>query len=116
MSKERIIVTENTSMFHYFSPDEISAHDLPSMIDYVLSVSGQPSLSYIGHSRGGAMAVMLLSTQQNYNKKIHLLQFLAPVIYSTYAPCPVYYLAGNRPSALMKTSTFQVRKEASATG
>lgn len=54
------------------------------------------------------MAVMLLSEKPAYNKKIHLLQLLAPVIYSTYAPNPLYYLAGKRPFTLMSTSQFQV--------
>ncbi len=36
--------------------DEMALIDLPTQIDYILQVSGFPTLSYIGHSEGTIQA------------------------------------------------------------
>lgn len=87
---------------------ETGYYDLPAIIDYILNVTGKPYLSYIGHSRGCAMAVVLTSTRPEYNSKINVVQAMAPVIYSKKARCPLYELAGNRPTSLMRTASLQV--------
>lgn len=38
--------------FFNFSFIEMGDHDLPAMIDYVLAVTGQSKLAYVGHSQG----------------------------------------------------------------
>lgn len=92
----------------YFSLDELGNIDLPAIIDYVLQVTKKSHLTYVGHSRGVAMAVILLSSQPEYNSKINLFAGIAPVIYSKEAKCIIYEFAGNRPNAIMRVSTLQV--------
>jgi len=97
------------NLFCGFSPDEITKFDSPALVDYVLEATNSSSLSYVGHSRGCAMAFLLMSDRPEYNKKIHLLQLLAPVVYTSSASSIIYYLAG-KPSSLLSTSSFQVPK------
>ncbi|EEB09974.1 Lipase 1 precursor, putative [Pediculus humanus corporis] len=87
--------------------DELGNIDLPAIIDYVLQVTKKSHLTYVGHSRGVAMAVILLSSQPEYNSKINLFVGIAPVIYSKEAKCIIYEFAGNRPNAIMRVSTLQ---------
>lgn len=42
------------------------------MIDYALNYTGQPCLTYVGHSMGGTTVFVLLSTLPHYNDKIKL--------------------------------------------
>ncbi|CAL1280059.1 unnamed protein product [Larinioides sclopetarius] len=48
---------------------EMGYYDVPAMIDYVLSVTGQKQLSYVGHSQGTAVCLMMLSERPEYNRK-----------------------------------------------
>ena len=83
-------------------------YDLKSIIDYVLAVSEQPSLYYVGHSMGTTALLVLLSARPQYNQRVRIAALLAPVAYFThlrgalslalplfaslevlYAPCPV---------------------------
>ncbi|KAK6637680.1 hypothetical protein RUM44_008102 [Polyplax serrata] len=93
--------------FWDYSLNELGNYDLPAIIDYILNVTGKPQMTYLGHSRGVAMAMILLSSRPEYNSKINLLLGVAPVIYSKKAKCPLYQLAGNRPNAFMRTSTLR---------
>lgn len=57
----------------------MSVYDLPAMIDYVLEVSGEKAVYYVGHSMGTTMTYVLLSMMPEYNEKIRLSVSLAPV-------------------------------------
>lgn len=56
-------------------------HDLPSIVDYILSVTGQVKLSYVGHSMGTTMFFIFVSERPEYNDKIKVMFALAPVVY-----------------------------------
>lgn len=56
-------------------------YDASSMIDHVLSQTGQRSIIYIGHSMGTSIGLILLSTKPEYNDKIRLVINLASVGY-----------------------------------
>jgi predicted alpha/beta hydrolase len=43
---------KNSDQFFDFSFYEMGKYDLPAQVDYVLKVTGQEKLSYIGHSQG----------------------------------------------------------------
>jgi lysosomal acid lipase/cholesteryl ester hydrolase len=69
-----------SSRFWNFSMDEFAFHDIPNTIDYILSTTSQPSLSYIGFSQGTAQAFATLSIHPQLNDKVNLFIGLAPAM------------------------------------
>lgn len=57
-------------------------YDLPAFIDYIISLTNQEKLFYIGHSLGTTCFFALSSTRPEYNKKFRLSINLAPIAYS----------------------------------
>lgn len=70
--------------FWQFSFHEIGFYDLPAMINYILGVSGKPSLFYVGHNQGTTALFVLLSTRPEYNTKIIHAHMLAPIAFMDY--------------------------------
>jgi len=66
--------------FWNFSMDQFAFHDIPDTIDYVLSTTKQPSLSYIGFSQGTAQAFAALSIHPTLNEKVDVFVALAPAM------------------------------------
>ena len=64
---------------HVHSFDEHSLIDLPTMIDFALSISGQEKLYYVGHSQGTMMGFAGFSHDQTLSSKIIAFYPLAPV-------------------------------------
>lgn len=56
-------------------------YDLPAMIDYILSRTGEKQLFYIGFSQGTTQFWILTSLKPEYNEKIKLMSAMAPVAY-----------------------------------
>ncbi|XP_015124105.1 lipase member K [Diachasma alloeum] len=69
------------SEFWDFSMDEYALRDLPAMLDYIIATTGQPQLSYIGHSLGSTLILMLLADKPEYNHKLTVVIHFAPVSY-----------------------------------
>jgi pimeloyl-ACP methyl ester carboxylesterase len=74
----RYLRSTDTSYWE-FSMDELALIDLPTQIDEVLRLTGQPSLALIGHSQGCTLPLMLLAARPEYNEKVWLLQMLGAV-------------------------------------
>ncbi|XP_046644443.1 gastric triacylglycerol lipase-like [Daphnia pulicaria] len=53
--------------------------DIPSMIDYILKETGQPKLSYIGHSLGCGVFFIAMVKHPELNEKIEIMVALAPL-------------------------------------
>ncbi|GAB7331257.1 hypothetical protein MBLNU13_g02715t1 [Cladosporium sp. NU13] len=66
--------------FWNFSMDQFAFHDIPDTIDYILSTTKQPSLSYIGFSQGTAQAFASLSIHPTLNDKVDVFIALAPAM------------------------------------
>ncbi|PSN56281.1 hypothetical protein C0J52_00361 [Blattella germanica] len=64
-----------------FSWEEMGELDLAATIDYILDITGQRCLYYIGHSMGSAVFFILMSSQPQYNAKIRASFQLAPGFY-----------------------------------
>ncbi|KAI5703784.1 hypothetical protein M8J75_016203 [Diaphorina citri] len=79
----------HTKIFWDFSWHEMGIYDLPVVIDYILSVTGQPKLSYIGHSMGTTMFWVLLSEKPEYNDKIEVMIAMAPIAFINHVKSPV---------------------------
>jgi lysosomal acid lipase/cholesteryl ester hydrolase len=66
--------------FWNFSMDQFAFHDIPDSINYILTTTGQPSLSYIGFSQGTAQAFATLSIHPTLNSKVDVFVALAPAM------------------------------------
>ncbi|XP_034249632.1 lipase 3-like isoform X2 [Thrips palmi] len=79
--KNHMTMSKDNAQFWDFSWHENGFYDLAATIDYVLAVTGQPSLSYIGHSMGTTALLVLLATRPEYNRRVRVASLLAPVAY-----------------------------------
>ncbi|KKK25174.1 hypothetical protein P175DRAFT_0430119 [Aspergillus ochraceoroseus IBT 24754] len=66
--------------FWDFSIDQFAFHDIPDSIKYILELTGQPSLSYVGFSQGTAQAFATLSIHPQLNGRIDVFVALAPAM------------------------------------
>lgn len=66
--------------FWDFSMDQFAFHDIPDSINYILSTTAQPSLSYIGFSQGTAQAFATLSIHPTLNSRVDVFVALAPAM------------------------------------
>ena len=56
----------NDARFWEFDFDEMGTYDLPASIDYILNITGQSKLSFVGHSMGGTQMITGLSMDPQY--------------------------------------------------
>jgi lysosomal acid lipase/cholesteryl ester hydrolase len=69
----------NDQQFWNFSFHEMGMYDAPAIIDYILKMTNNKKLFYVGHSQGGAIGLVTLSTYPNYNDKVLQAHLLSPV-------------------------------------
>lgn len=67
----------------------MGVYDLPIVIDYILAMTHQAKLSYIGHSMGTTMFWVLLSERPEYNDKIQMMIAMAPIAFINHVKSPV---------------------------
>lgn len=56
-------------------------YDVPAVIDYVLQATTNRKVNYIGYSQGTTSLLVLLSERPEYNDKINVASFMAPIGY-----------------------------------
>ncbi|XP_075983859.1 lipase 3-like [Anticarsia gemmatalis] len=76
---------DKNSEFWDFSVDELAIYDLPAVIDYVLNTTNSTQLSYVAHSQGVAMLVVLCAKKPEYNDKIKVGIGLSATAWLTHA-------------------------------
>lgn len=117
-SKKSVNHSPTNPAFWNYSIDQFAFHDIPDSIDYILSTTRQPSLSYIGFSQGTAQAFATLSIHPNLNEKVDVFIALAPAmappglaagIVSSFikASPEVLFLAFGRKAILSSTTMWQ---------
>ncbi|KXT12359.1 hypothetical protein AC579_597 [Pseudocercospora musae] len=79
-SKKSLHHGPTDTQFWNFSMDQFAFHDIPDSINYILSATHQPSLSYIGFSQGTAQAFATLSIHPALNNKVDVFVALAPAM------------------------------------
>ncbi|KMU83376.1 lysosomal acid lipase/cholesteryl ester hydrolase [Coccidioides immitis H538.4] len=79
-SKKSTTHSPSSTAFWNFSMDQFAFHDIPDSIDYILSVTSQTSLSYVGFSQGTAQAFATLSIHPGLNQKVNVFIGLAPAM------------------------------------
>lgn len=76
---------DKDSAFWDFSVDEMAIFDLPAAIDYVLLKTNETQLSYVAHSQGVSMLLILCSKKPEYNAKIKVGFGLSPTAWLDHA-------------------------------
>jgi len=79
-SKKSTRFSPTSTAFWNFSMDQFAFHDIPDSIEYILSTTSQPSLSYVGFSQGTAQAFATLSIHPTLNDKVDVFIALAPAL------------------------------------
>lgn len=59
----------------------MAAKDIPAMLEYVLNITGETQLYYVGHSQGTLIGFIAFSTIPHIAKKVKLFFALAPIFY-----------------------------------
>lgn len=79
-SKKSIRYDPNSAKFWNYSIDDFAWHDIPDSIEYILGVTKEESLSYIGFSQGSAQAFAALSIHPQLNERVNVFIALAPAM------------------------------------
>lgn len=80
--------------FWNFSFHEVGTCDLPSTIDYIIHVTKENCVYYVGHGYGATAMYIMTSELPQYNQKVKLYASLAPAVYMTHQKSPFYkYMA-----------------------
>lgn len=79
-SKKSIHHDPNSAKFWNYSIDDFAWHDIPDSIEYILGVTKEESLSYVGFSQGTAQAFAALSIHPQLNERINVFIALAPAM------------------------------------
>lgn len=72
-----------------FSFDENGFYDLPAIIDYVINVTQQSKVYFVGHSQGTTVFFIMASLRPEYNNKIQLSVHLAPIAFLKNLRSPI---------------------------
>lgn len=85
-STNHTFLDTNDPEFWKFSLDELSAIDLPALIDYVSTVANVSKVGYVGYSMGTSLMFQLMSAQPEYSKVVDPFVAMAPVVYMGRIP------------------------------
>ncbi|KAG5669650.1 hypothetical protein PVAND_017534 [Polypedilum vanderplanki] len=87
-SNTHVSLNNQTRAYWDFSWHEIGTIDVPTMIDFILSRTGQRNLHYIGHSMGTTVYLVMISERPTYASRLRSVNLLAPAAYMTYILTP----------------------------
>lgn len=74
-------VRRDAPKFFDYSFYENGKYDTAAQIDFALQMSGQPKITYIGHSQGTTQMFAALADSPQFDDKIDLFIAYAPVVY-----------------------------------
>ncbi|XP_049888039.1 lipase 3-like [Pectinophora gossypiella] len=75
--------------FWDYTFDEHGYYDVPAIVDYVLRITQQPKVNYIGHSQGTTDFFVMGSLRPEYNNKIQMSFHLSPVAWMKNIASPL---------------------------
>ena len=78
----------NRRQFWSFTWHEIGTIDLPAMIEFISSKTGQRKMHYAGHSQGTTSFLVLASERPEYNDRFISVHLLAPIAYMSNLKSP----------------------------
>eukprot|EP01133_Synstelium_polycarpum_P019085 gene19085-22852_t len=82
-SNSSVTLDPSTREFWQWSFDQMAQYDLPTVIDYVLQLTKNEKVGYVGHSQGTTMGFIGF-TNPEIVSKINLFVALAPVVQVTH--------------------------------
>lgn len=77
-SQKHIRHSQLSLKFWDFSLDEFAFFDIPNSVDYILRVTNQPRLTYIGFSQGTAQSFAAVSANPDLERKIERIIAISP--------------------------------------
>lgn len=83
---------DKNSKFWEFSWHQIGKIDLPTMIDFVLNITGVDGVYYAGHSQGTTSFYVMAASRPEYNDKIKVHVSLAPIGFMSHMKSPLMHL------------------------
>eukprot|EP00731_Ephydatia_muelleri_P029819 Em0021g342a len=92
-SRNHTTLNPKQKEFWDFSFDEHALVDLPAMLDYVLNVTGQSQVFYVGHSQGTIMGFAGFSTSADLASKVKAFFALAPITTVKHVEGALHYFA-----------------------
>lgn len=99
----------DSDAFWNFSWDEMAKYDLPTIVNFILNKTGQPSLYYAGHSQGTLIPFAELSRNKELAQKIKAVFAMGPVAYLNHMESPLKYIADLTPEVEFLFDVFGVR-------
>ncbi|GMF44260.1 unnamed protein product [Phytophthora fragariaefolia] len=78
-SDHHVKYTSDDKEFWDFSWEDMGRFDIPAMLNHVLEVSGQDTVSLVGHSEGTTQAFVAFSENQTLAQSVSYFAALAPV-------------------------------------
>ena len=78
-SRKHAKYTTKDSEFWDFTFNELAIYDIPACLNYVLEVTKEKDLFYVGHSQGTMVAWVEFSQNKELAKKVKTVFALAPV-------------------------------------
>ncbi|XP_046511374.1 lipase member N isoform X1 [Equus quagga] len=88
--------------FWAFSFDEMARYDLPAVIDFIISKTGQEKLYFIGHSLGTTIGFVAFSTMPELAQRIKMNFALGPVVSLKY-PTSIFTSFFLLPNSIIKS-------------
>nr|XP_022910198.1 lipase 3-like [Onthophagus taurus] len=89
-SRKHVYLNPDDEEFWKFSFHEVGFYDYPLCIDYIINVTHQPKIFFIGYSQGSTSFGVFLSERPEYNDKIRLAILLASTMYTKHNKHPVW--------------------------
>ena len=84
----------------------MALHDLPTMLNFVLKMTLQPSLYYVAHSQGTLMGFAAFSRNKTLAQKVKEFYALAPVATVGHIESPIRYLAYLTPELQVRRNVW----------
>ncbi|KAF4521288.1 hypothetical protein B566_EDAN002292 [Ephemera danica] len=84
---------DKDSEFWKFTWHHKGVYDVPAELDYVLGLTGEQQVIYMGHSMGTTMFWIMCSEKPKYNAKIKQMHALAPVAFMGQVESPLRLMA-----------------------
>lgn len=78
LERQKKEAKERHDAFHYNRSDEMGLYDMPASLNYVLRVTRQKKLSFVGYSIGCTMFFVAMITHPELNERVDVMFAFAP--------------------------------------